>query len=436
MRRKDGLSRTLLMVSYEFPPVGGPGVQRVAKLAKYLPQHGWRPVVLTARAPKTRPLDESLLPDVAGVEVHVTAGVELASVVSRALHPLAGWRRRVPARPPADAGPATAPPLSTRLASWISVPDDRMAWRWIASGAAARLAEAVGADAVFSSAPPYTAHLVAMRAARGRPWVADFRDPWSASGHRFRPTAWHRARDVAWERRVVETAELITCISEPIAYSLVGTPKRPPVFLPNGFDPEDLPKRRPASGPPLRMVYTGTFYGDRSPLPFLDALASLIARQPRLRQRIAVELVGATSERFSGSVAARGLEGVVTLTGYRRHDEALAALATADVALLFIAPGAKSKATFTGKLFEYLGMRMPILAMAPPGVAADLIAEARAGVVVPPDDAATIAAAIKRLVDEKGDGTLPAAVDEVQVARFDRRKQAEQLARLLDDLLS
>lgn len=451
--------RTLLMVTYEFPPAGGPGVQRAAKFAKYLPEHGWRPVVITARPAARRPLDESLARDVTGVEVHVTAGADLSEAVARVLRPFkrrlahgdageegtagpGGHEATLPARAPgahADSDPSTSPSLSSRIAGWLSVPDDRMPWRWVAGSAAARLADAVGADAVFSTAPPYTAHLVGMRAARGRPFVADFRDPWTSSGHLYRPTAWHASRDAAWERRVVERADLLTCISEPIAESLAPLARRRPVVLQNGFDPAELPERRPTSGLPLRLVYTGAFYADRTPVPFLDAVAALVNERPEARDAVKVEFVGTTSGRFAGAVAGRGLSDVVTLARFRPHDESLAALASADAALLFIAPGSKSRGTYTGKLFEYLGLGVPVLAMSPPGVAADLIAEASAGWTVPPDDPDAIRAALARLVEAKERGRLVPGggfePDADVIARYDRRQQTRAFARLLDGLV-
>jgi glycosyltransferase involved in cell wall biosynthesis len=426
----------VLIVSYEFPPVGGPGVQRAAKFAKYLPERGWRPVVLTARPSPSRPRDESLLADIEGIEVHVTGGLELASVISRAMHPFGPGRGRRPGAQSSGGAPdpVARPALSTRLAAWISVPDDKMAWRWIAAGPAARLAAAVGADAVFSTAPPYTAHLVAMRAAGRRPWVADLRDPWSTSGHVHLPTEWHRKRAVAWERRVIERADAITVVSAPIAETLAATPSRPPVVLPNGFDPSDIPSRRVDPRGPVTLLYTGTFYGDISPLPFLDALSDLKAAYPREAAGLSVHFVGATSERFTGAVATRGLAEMVTLTSYVDHARTLGLMASADAGLMFLAPGEKSRPIYTGKLFEYLGVGVPILAMVPDGVAADLIREAEAGVVVAPDDRRGIAAALRELIASKREGRLEREPRRDVVSRFDRRAQTGILAQLLDEV--
>jgi glycosyltransferase involved in cell wall biosynthesis len=440
--------RTVLIVSYEFPPVGGPGVQRAAKFAKYLPERGWRPVVITARPSPARPRDESLLADIEGVEVHVTAGLELASVISRAMHPFGfGRARRLGGGHSGEAAgadgmtpphgtpdPAARPALSTRLAAWISVPDDKMAWRWIAVGPAARLAAAVGADAVFSTAPPYTAHLVAMRAAGRRPWVADLRDPWSQSGHVHRPSEWHRERAVEWERRVIERADAVTCVSAPIAEGLAARPRREPVVLPNGFDPADMPSRRVDARGPLTLLYTGTFYGEISPLPFLDALADLKAAHPREAAGLRVDFVGATSERFSGAVTSRGLAEIVGLTGYVDHSRTLELLASADAALMFLALGEKSRPIYTGKLFEYLGAGVPILAMVPDGVAADLIREAEAGTIVAPDDRRAITGALRDLIAAKREGRLERPPRRDIVSRFDRRVQTGILAGLFDEL--
>jgi glycosyltransferase involved in cell wall biosynthesis len=298
--------------------------------------------------------------------------------------------------------------------------------------AAVRLGQDAGVDAVLATGPPFSALVVGARAARrlGVPFVADYRDAWRDYPGAAHPSGLHRARAVALERAVLGGAAAVVCASDfSSEVRELGGPE--PLLLPNGFDPADIPTWSPDAAGPLRLAFMGTVYGTTNPSPVLEALASLRdGGGPGSDARLV--MVGNVPRTFLDSVRTLGLEGVVEVRGYLPHGEALAVVAGADVGLVVLKGGAQVRAVLTGKIYEYLGMGLPVLLVGPPdGTAADLLRAARAGTIVP-YDAAAVSEAIRSLAEAKASGVPPARPDPDVVAAFDRREQAGVLARLLD----
>lgn len=407
--------RKVLVVAWYFPPWGGAGVQRTVKHVKYLPLFGWQPVILTGPMPRAGLSDPTLAKD-----------LDQASVVRRthALLPPAvlPWRVR------------------HALTRWLLVSDEQAGWYPFALAAASDLIKSGSIDAVYTTSTPYTAHLTGLRLKQrfDLPWIADFRDPWADNAAIRPPTAWHRRRIGRWEQQVINTADRVTVVSDPMAQALraayphVGAQRF--LSLPNGYDPDDFAHTEPAGRQPGRMgiVYSGSFYGQRSSQPFLQALRNVLDRGDLPRSAIHVRLVGNVGQATTDQVRALELGDVVEATGYVAHRQSVAYVLGADVLLLMIAPGPESAGVLTGKIFEYLAARRPVLAVTPPSAAADLIRESRAGVVVDPDDGAAIERLLVEWHGQWQRGELNCASDTGVVERFDRRRLTQALAQALD----
>lgn len=411
--------RRLLVVAWYFPPWGGAGVQRTVKHVKYLPQFGWRPVVLTGPLPRKGPSDPTLLEDFAETpEVHRTSAL---------LPPAAlPWRVR------------------NALTRWLLVSDEQAGWHPFALAAASDLIRRGHIDAVYTTSTPYTAHLIGLRLSRrfGLPWIADFRDPWTDNAAIRPPTAWHRRRIQRWEQQVIGTASRVTVVSEPMAQALrAAYPSVEPqrfLVLPNGFDPDDFADVQPVGRQEGRMgiVYSGSFYGQRTARPFLQALHNVLDRNEIPRSAVQVRFVGNVGQATVDDVRALGLADIVETIGYVSHRQSIGHVLGADILLLMIAPGSGSKGVLTGKIFEYLAAARPILAVTPPSAAADLIRESRAGTVIDPGDGLAIERQVVLWFDQWRRGVLSCASDAAVVARFDRRRLTEALAQTLDTIVS
>jgi glycosyltransferase involved in cell wall biosynthesis len=435
------MSRVLL-VTYEFPPLGGVGLQRVLKLAKYLPAAGWDVSVVTVADPPGTLLDESLLSELPdGVLIHRVWSLEPTRVLQ--------WLRRTK-REDHEASPATTSGMASSLPPWVIktvqalfVPDEKRLWRGPARRAAARAVETESCTAVISSGPPNTAHLVAQDVARRtrRPWIADMRDPWMDNYFYCPPTGIHRRLQARLERQVVVNADRVLTVSEPMAADLrrryPHLPANRVVVVPNGFDPADMPVAPSADashahGRPLVVTYLGMFQGSITPKSFLKGAAAAMQTGRIPKDGLVLRHIGAGSS-ASDVAAALGMPQLVRAEGFLPHREALRRAAEADVLLLVLPPGEVARPIVTGKLFEYLALRRPILALAPDGAAADIVREAGGGFVVDPDDPGAIADQIVSIYDAVSSGAQMPLPDERVVARFDRRRQAETVARLLND---
>jgi glycosyltransferase involved in cell wall biosynthesis len=408
--------RSLLVLAYYFPPWGGAGVQRTLKYVKYLPQFEWQPHVVTAQPRALAVSDPSL-------NQELPAGLPVYATPIRMLPKSLPWRVR------------------NWLARWLLVSDQQAGWAPFAQRQAEELIQRQQIQAIYTTSAPYTAHLVGLRLKQrfGLPWVADFRDPWVGNATLKPVTAWHRARIERWERQVVTDADRVTVVSEPMAQAFrAAYPELNPqhfLTLPNGYDPDDFAQIEPLGRRPDRLgiVYSGSFYGQRqTPQYFLQGLQRACEAVPDLRRAIRVTLVGNVGQATMPMVESLGLMDIVHATGYRSHRESIAYLLGADVLLLIIGSGPGSEVVFTGKIFEYLAASKPILALVPPGAAADLIRESNAGTIIDPENPAAVAQQLIGLFDRWQRGALICTSDPAVVARFDRRLLTKALAQALD----
>jgi glycosyltransferase involved in cell wall biosynthesis len=298
--------------------------------------------------------------------------------------------------------------------------------------AALRAARRDRPEVLFSTSAPYGAHLVALLVGRltGIPWVADFRDEWTANAllsdqPRALLALTERAEFAVCRRarRVVVAAGF---------YELLGLPSNSPrrVEILNGVDEADLPN--PAPSPPedrFVLANVGTIYGSIDPSPALRALAELAARGAIDRERVEVRLVGSIWEpSFEPPQDIR-----VAMTGYVEHRRAIAEMSAATALLLYV-PSASLN--IPGKLFEYLASGRPVLCLTHrDSLANRLVHEWRAGVVADPHDQREIEHAILTLWRRWLEDGLP---DQEDVRRrtlehYSRRANASRLAQVLDE---
>ena len=412
------LMKSVLFVAYSFPPKGGAGVQRTIKFVKYLPEHGWQPRVLTT-SDLPGILDDSLLPDIPiGTPVSRVRGLGIPAGIP--------WRVR------------------RWITRWLLLIDQEIGWLPFASQAGAKLYQQDPWEMIYSTAPPYTNHLVgrSLKDHTGTPWVVDFRDAWVGNPAITFPTGFHRELVAKQERSIVTSADRIVVVSEPMRQQFITryaeVPSERFVVIPNGYDGADYLDARPAARDQrFTLVYTGSLYGDRQNADaFLAALRRAIDDQGIRRDEIRVLFVGSSGPQARQAAEALGLDSVVEFTGYVQHSDTISYQLCADALLLIIGGGPGSQAVLTGKIFEYLRAGKPILALVPHGAAADLLAEAGNSIILPPDNGEQISQALVDMVQNRRSGKTPGMSDPGVVARFDRKILAGRLADVFDQVWS
>jgi glycosyltransferase involved in cell wall biosynthesis len=412
----------LLLVTLYFPPAGGGGVQRPLKFAQYLPALGIETHVLAPDDSKWIHRDTEL-------RVPTQAWVHRARFIgpkgrrpAEELHGKEGLERAL---------------VQARLASRrLLVPDENVSWNLTSIPAALRIARKHGIDAVLTTSPPGSVHLVgaAVKKATGATWVADLRDSLVAHPHRRANSPGSRAKAKAHEsvaRLVARQADAITCVSDAIADEVRALePRSRVVTISNGCDFDDFAGLEYRPGPRFRITHTGSFFGRRDPRPFLTALAES-------GLDVEARFVGdfrSSDREFADSL---GLGDRLRLIPYAPRRTALELQRDSDALLLLIPEaGGRGKGVLSGKVFEYLAAERPILAAVPPGgAAAELIEETGAGVVAPPDDVEALKEALAALHERFENGGLPAVELEPETRhRLSRRARAEELAELLRSL--
>ena len=405
-----------------FPPAGGGGVQRPLKLAQYLPALGVETHVLAPDDPKWIHRDEAL-------RVPTQAWVHRARYI--------GPKGRRPAEELHGKTGLSLLATQARLASRrLLVPDENVSWNLTAIPAAIRIARREGIDAVITTSPPGSVHLVgaAVKRATGARWLADLRDSLVAHPHRRAESAAVRAKetvDRGVARLVGRSADAISCVSDAIADEIRAfEPRGRVVTISNGCDFDDTAGLPYVPSTRFRITHAGSFFGKRTPRPFLEALA---ASGLDVVARFLGDFRSADREWAEGL----GLGDRLELIPYAPRSASLARQRDTEALLLLIPDaGGRGRGVLSGKVYEYVAVGRPILAVVPPdGAAAQLIRETGAGIVAPPDDVGAIRAALEALHHRFVTGGLPDVElpDDVR-QRLSRRARVEETVELLQSL--
>jgi glycosyltransferase involved in cell wall biosynthesis len=291
---------------------------------------------------------------------------------------------------------------------------------------------------IVSSNYPQSAHVAAGLIARatGRRWVADFRDGWTQNPAFYDPGNSVMAAAQQWlERRTARTADAIVTVSPPITrhlQSLRPPRRRPVVTITNGFDDELLVDSGAPQGEPLRLgkftiLYTGTLFGRRTAGPFFDALAGVLARDPSLRDRLAVVFRTEPTSELNALRDLHRLGDIVEFLSPISFREIVAEQRRADALLLLLEEGPGAEIMVSQKVFEYLAARRPILAMIPGGgAAAEILRETGGALLLPTSEPALAAESLAHFLASPQ--SVPPARD---LDPFRRSVQAAAMAKVL-----
>ncbi len=397
---KPTTQKNVLMVAYYFPPQGTVGTIRALKLTKYLPALGWRPFVLTIKENRKHNQDASLMaeiPDDAVVFRTSTLGLDrLQSFIKRMVRNQTSKKTRATGNAGARRGG-----LQARISAWTLNADEVINWLPFAVRQGLAVIKRNDIDLIYSSSPPNTCHLTGylLHKLSGKPWVADFRDPWRNNPFSKLPTGFHRRTVDKLEALVMRTACRVVSTSPDLTADFLKTyPAYRDKFqtITNGFDPDDFDSSlaSPADGK-LNITYAGSFYSygkddQITPAYFLEAVKELLAENPGLDEVMNVNFIG--SGDVGNVITGLGLERAVSDLGYMTHKQCLRYLQQADVLLLIV--GKDYVGSIPAKVFEYMAAQKPILALAARGAATNLLEASGLVSIVPPDDVGLIKEAL------------------------------------------
>jgi len=419
--------RSVLIIAYYFPPMGLSGVQRTLKFAKYLPQFGWQPTILTVTPTGYYAQDYTLLE-----ELH-PRHIELERVGS--LDPNRLFRRKGIVKMPSERWRK----ILTFISDTFFIPDNKIGWKRKAVKAAEELFKKKNFDVIYATAPPFTDFLIGLELHNKmhKPLVIDYRDPWHEYPYKYYPTPLHKLWNYKLEKKVLQASSRILVTSRRTKELILKRFKflqyNDVTILSHGFDPADLiddPKIHVEKSKRLRFAHAGVFYGDRTPRHFLLALKDVFASRPQLKDQIELVLAGNLQDEHVKLIKSLGLEGNVTILGYLDHKHCIAQLKSADVLWLTLNNDMQSP----GKLYEYLGVRKPIFACCTDGFVRQTLDEAGGNIIVPPTDVKEISSAILRWHQLFKENKLPEPREEI-VQKYDRVELTNELSKIFGFLV-
>ena len=345
--------RTLL-IAYYFPPLGMGGTQRLAKWCKYLKRLGATPTVITVKPIAYYARDESLLSDVAGINVIRTESLDPGRVLFHLQKKNAS---------------ATQAKRRSWM-SWFFVPDSRILWLPFALRSSILFLRRDKHTAVITSGPPHSSHFIGwiLKKFLGIIWLADFRDSWSGGDFQPEPTRLHRRINLALQRFVLQRADVLTAISPRLADELTTQRDLKGLNLnviPNGYDPDDF-STPVAVDKSFTVVFCGAITNITDPQTLIGGFRVFIEMSQCAPGETRLRFVGADlTGKVGRQVRENNLTEYVDLPAYVSHAEAILAMRRAAV-LVYIAAPETSEVYIGGKTYEYLAARRPVLCIGKP----------------------------------------------------------------------
>ncbi len=426
--------KKVLIISYYFPPAGGPGVQRVLKFVKYLRDYNWEPVVLTVDKGAFPNVDESLISEIPP---------EIKIIRTKTLNPFGIYAKfsGVKEHKAASVGLLTERKMSVRekISRWIRanvfIPDARIGWYPYAVRAGLRYIDAYRVDAIITSGPPHSVHLIGLKLHKKTniPWIADFRDPWTDISYfndlpmtRFVQRNHHRL-----ERKVLTAASAVSTVSPSWKNIFQLKAGNHYEVIYNGYDESDFGNLKIKKRDKFIIAHIGNLYASRNPENFWEALRLLIFQHNMTG--IEVRLIGNVDAAVRTAISKRSLDEFVSIIPYLPYKEALAHMGDSSLLLLIIEPWEAAGGMIPGKLYEYLASRRPVLGIGPAnGDAANILYECNAGTMFDRENTHKIIGYIQhnyRMWKEKENVQLEHSPN---VRLYSRKEQTCKLAELLN----
>lgn len=421
--------KKVLVITYDFPPLGKGSVLRPLKFAKYFLKNDWEPIILTT-TPKTYYFrDDTLLEEALsmGLKIFRTKGSKNNLLNGRRLKDLPNESSRVSSR---------------KLARYRKIPDEHKSWISQAVKLGSEIIDSQKIEIIFVSAPPFSAFVAAgeLKEKYKIPLVIDYQDSWLHSATSFYPMGYHKLRNMKMEQDVIRvTDEIITTnrrIKEYLIEEYDYLKHEDINIISHGFDEEDFKKASSAplpEKPKMRFTIAGSFFDLMTPRYFFEAMTIVFRKHPELRGKIETCIIGGLSRENLKLIQKYNISDSVFNPGYLNHNDAIRYMLASDVLWFTVDKGDGNEVILPVRMAEYFGARKPILATVPDGAAKQLLRGYDAVRICEPDEPEEIAKLIKEYYDLYLKRMMPDANEEL-VGKFNIEKMTNQLVRYFEFL--
>ena len=428
--KKYTLKRALI-ITYYWVPMGGSGVQRWVKFAKYMPELGWQPVIYTPSNPDFPLMDDSLVGDVPDVCEVIRQPIwepyRLAALFSNKKSLNTGMLRK-------EKKSSWKDDLMNYVRSNYFIPDARIFWVKKSIRFLTKYLKENPVDIVITNGPPHSMHLIGLGLKKklGVKWLADFRDPWTNIDfyHTLNLSKKSDAKHRRLEQEVVSRADVVTVVGKSMQeeYSQYSDHVK---VITNGYD-KTIANQKIERDKKFSIAHIGLMNADRNPKTLWTVLKKIGEERPEFLKDLEIKLIGKVSQEVLDSIRENGLDAQINLVGYVKHSEVQAMQQSTQILLLVVNNVPNAKGILTGKVFEYLMSKRPILAIGPEdGDLAEIISQTNAGEIF--DYTATLKLE-KYLLESYSQfqkGTLE--VDSHHIEKYSRKNLTKEMVRIMDN---
>ncbi|MCK5811972.1 MAG: glycosyltransferase family 4 protein [Clostridiales bacterium] len=404
--------KKVLLIADEFPPVGGAGVQRTIKFVKYLREYGYEPIVFTRGDTHILLRDDTLIKEIPkDVVVIRTKPYDLL------------YQNKL---------------LKKILYYKVLIPDGRWLWQVFSRKKLLKAISKHQPDLIYSTSFPYSDHLLARYIKKKiphLPWVADFRDEWTNNPY-FHYNIIRRLIEKTQEKTILTKCDSLITNTPFMGDNFIKSYpfiKDKMHIIPNGYDPDDYVNlvKNKQKNEKMMITYTGSLYGNRKPDAFLQSFASCLVTCPNMHVTFVGQII---KKQIMPIINDLKINNHVSFVSYLPHKDSIKKLYEGDISLLIEGEG--NLPFYTGKVFEYMYLSNPILAVIPKnGAASQLIKQTRSGVVCDLKDKQGINLAITSFYKKWQQGDLQIDRNTIEIAKYQRSQLTKQLVLIFDSIL-
>jgi glycosyltransferase involved in cell wall biosynthesis len=417
----------VLIITYYWPPAGGSGVQRWLKFVKYLQNSDIESIVYTVDNANYPKEDKTLLHE-------VPANIKILKQPIWEPTNLLFWKKKEAQK--GDVSNAVNSGFLSFIRGNFFIPDPKIFWVNSSVKFLHQYLKENKVDVVISTGPPHSMHLIAQKLKQKNniKWIADFRDPWSNLYYNegFKQLSFAKKKNEKLENSVFKNADCILTVSNSLKKEFDQKAARVEVIT-NGFDDEVVTNTLITLDKKFSISYIGLLPKQSNPKLLFKVLSTLCAEDTDFKTDLKLNFIGDISQDVKQEIIKDGLLENSNFIGYVSHKEAIEYQKKAQVLLLLIPNVAKSEGILTGKLFEYLTAKRPILAMGlETGDLSEILKNTNSGVVVSFDNEAELTSEIRNLYQQYKTGDLQ--VNSKNIEQFHRKELTKSLSEIIKNL--
>ena len=424
--------KKVLIITYYWPPAGGSGVQRWLKFSKYLRGFDIEPVIYTIDNPSYPILDKSSESEIPkDLEILKQAIFEPNSMLS-----FFGRNNKKESAGFLNPNPTFFGSIIQYIRANYFIPDARKFWIQPSVNFLSNYLENNHIDAIITTGPPHSMHLIGLELKKklGIKWISDFRDPWTEIDYfqqlPLTKKATKKHQDL--EQEVLRKSDMVVVVGETMKEKFLQHTKRIEV-LTNGFDSNENSLTQELDQK-FSITHVGLMNSDRNPTILWKVLNEISNTNPNFKNDLRIKLIGKIDDAVIQDLKVFDHNTIETIP-YLDHKDVSKYQASSQVLLLSINEVPSAKGIITGKIFEYLQAKRPILAIGPEdGDAAMILKNTNAGTIVGFKNKTVLKATILNLYKDYKEGVL--FVKSINIEQYHRKNITSQLAEVIKKVVS